>query len=197
MAMAHVLRVTTNKLKAGEVPTGCGVDSETPWQDTVSGWQPWSPCVSGTWPVPRYNEFTWWEGPGNRHYFDADPADFQDPEGDEMRYVSKGQKGNGVAELQAKLVLLGYDLGTYGPDENGVDGHFGSLTVAALAEEQARAVVNKFPLADEDDPPGEYAGPRSWAWLDHEQGRSGDPGGLPPHSHPHSHEAATVVEVAD
>ena len=38
-----------------------------------------------------------------------------------------------VEHLQRALVALGYDLGTSGPDGNGVDGYFGARTRAALA----------------------------------------------------------------
>ena len=37
-----------------------------------------------------------------------------------------------VKHLQKMLVTLGYDLGTYGPDKDGVDGAFGKLTETAV-----------------------------------------------------------------
>ena len=46
--------------------------------------------------------------------------------------LKKGDENAKVADLQAKLVALGYDLGTYGTQKNGVDGDFGSKTETAL-----------------------------------------------------------------
>jgi hypothetical protein len=37
-----------------------------------------------------------------------------------------------VKHLQKMLVTLGYDLGTYDPEKDGVDGSFGKLTVTAV-----------------------------------------------------------------
>jgi len=37
-----------------------------------------------------------------------------------------------VKHLQKMLVTLGYGLGTYGPDKEGVDGSFGKLTETAV-----------------------------------------------------------------
>lgn len=46
--------------------------------------------------------------------------------------LRKGDKGPYVTELQTDLVKLGYDLGTYGPEKNGVDGSFGAKTESAV-----------------------------------------------------------------
>lgn len=44
--------------------------------------------------------------------------------------------GSAAAKLQASLVVIGYDLGTYGPEKNGVDGHIGPVTEKAIKEFQ-------------------------------------------------------------
>ena len=41
-----------------------------------------------------------------------------------------------VKHLQKTLVTLGYDLGTYGPEKDGVDGAFGKLTETAVNDFQ-------------------------------------------------------------
>lgn len=50
--------------------------------------------------------------------------------------LRKGDKGIYVTELQKDLVSLGYNLGTYGPEKNGVDGSFGQKTEDAVKEFQ-------------------------------------------------------------
>ena len=52
------------------------------------------------------------------------------------RIIKRGIKGDDVSELQAALVKLGYDLGTYGPRKDGVDGDCGSKTVQAIEDFQ-------------------------------------------------------------
>ncbi len=42
--------------------------------------------------------------------------------------------GSNTAIIQASLVVIGYDLGTYGPAKNGVDGQMGPLTEKAIIE---------------------------------------------------------------
>lgn len=42
-----------------------------------------------------------------------------------------------VGELQTLLIKLGYNLGTYGPAKNGVDGEYGDKTAAAVKKEQS------------------------------------------------------------
>lgn len=56
-------------------------------------------------------------------YAVSEPADMTD----ELPTLRKGSKGEYVQLLQAKLTLLGYDLGSYG-----VDGDFGSKTAEAV-----------------------------------------------------------------
>ena len=41
-----------------------------------------------------------------------------------------------VKQLQKMLVTLGYDLGTSGPEKDGVDGSFGKLTETAVNDFQ-------------------------------------------------------------
>lgn len=50
--------------------------------------------------------------------------------------LRKNDQGQDVTELQKNLLELGYSLGTYGPDKNGVDGKFGSKTETALKKFQ-------------------------------------------------------------
>lgn len=53
------------------------------------------------------------------------------------RLLKRGSKGDDVTELQRILVGLGYDLGTYGPDGNGVDGDYGAATEKAVRKFQS------------------------------------------------------------
>lgn len=53
------------------------------------------------------------------------------------RDLRRGCKGEDVKELQRDLLKLGYTLGDYGPDHNGVDGDFGSKTEKAVKKFQA------------------------------------------------------------
>lgn len=48
------------------------------------------------------------------------------------RVLVRGSKGNDVKQLQQKLVDNNFDLGSYGPDGNGVDGNYGSKTEEAV-----------------------------------------------------------------
>ena len=63
--------------------------------------------------------------------------------------LGSGSKGQEVKDLQAKLVKLGYDLGDYGTNKDGIDGEYGNATVkAVLAFQQknnldATGVVNE------------------------------------------------------
>ncbi len=54
------------------------------------------------------------------------------------RMIRKGDEGDDVAALQEMLIDLGYDLGTYGPGKNGVDGDFGAKTDAAVRDFQKK-----------------------------------------------------------
>ncbi len=53
--------------------------------------------------------------------------------------LSAGDAGPAVVDLQSALVDLGYDLGTSGPNGDGVDGLFGARTRTAVGAEQAEA----------------------------------------------------------
>lgn len=55
------------------------------------------------------------------------------------RELRKGCEGDDVAELQAALAALGYELGTYGPQRDGIDGDYGSKTAAAVKAFQKAA----------------------------------------------------------
>lgn len=55
---------------------------------------------------------------------------------DNRDLISRGSKGEGVEEFQQILVNLGYDLGEYGPNKDGIDGKFGPVTQKAVKEFQ-------------------------------------------------------------
>ena len=57
--------------------------------------------------------------------------------------------GSDIAILQASLVVIGYDLGTYGPDANGVDGYMGPVTESVIKEFQKTAGLT--PTGNVDD----------------------------------------------
>ncbi len=44
----------------------------------------------------------------------------------------KGDKGDSVIALQRVLKVLGYELGTFGPDKDGIDGNYGVMTQNAV-----------------------------------------------------------------
>lgn len=52
------------------------------------------------------------------------------------RTIKRGVKGDDVAELQSTFVKLGYNLGSYGANRDGVDGDCGSKTVQAIKDFQ-------------------------------------------------------------
>lgn len=61
------------------------------------------------------------------------------PKGDDKLPLKKGSYGERVKTLQAALVKLnGYNLGTSGPNNDGVDGDFGPLTDAAVRQFQSQ-----------------------------------------------------------
>jgi len=51
---------------------------------------------------------------------------------DNTDLITRGSKGEGVEEFQRILVNLGYDLGTFGPNKDGIDGKFGPKTQEAV-----------------------------------------------------------------
>lgn len=54
------------------------------------------------------------------------------PDPENKPTIRKGDSGAYVIELQTDLVKLGYNIGTYGPGKNGVDGKFGQKTQDAV-----------------------------------------------------------------
>jgi hypothetical protein len=65
---------------------------------------------------------------------------------DENLTLAKGSKGAEVFELQRILKdEMGYDLGTFGADNDGIDGDFGIMTEKALFQAKG---VNKITLKD-------------------------------------------------
>ena len=83
-----------------------------------------------------------------------EPHPWRDP-------LAYGMKGQDVAEWQALLVLQGHHLGTYGDHGDGVDGHFGGLTMEAtqawqlyrgvdatgMVDQATRAAIGKAPIS--------------------------------------------------
>ena len=63
--------------------------------------------------------------------------------------TGRGSKGIKVKQIQQKLVDLKYDLGTYGPKKDGVDGVFGKKTKAAIEKFQALNKLKVTGLADD------------------------------------------------
>ena len=61
------------------------------------------------------------------------------PEPGKKPTLRKGDKGPYVEELQGDLVQLGYDIGTYGPNKDGIDGSFGAKTEAAVKAFQKKS----------------------------------------------------------
>jgi len=72
------------------------------------------------------------------------------PEGVDM-IVLHDPRTDAVRLLQTMLVGLGYDLGTYGPAGDGVDGDYGSKTRDAVAKFQADAKVQTANVGLADD----------------------------------------------
>jgi hypothetical protein len=56
--------------------------------------------------------------------------------------VNRGKKGNEVIQIQQELVNKGYNLGTSGPNGNGVDGKFGHVTQNEIKDFQKRMKLN-------------------------------------------------------
>ncbi|HRR40119.1 MAG TPA: peptidoglycan-binding protein, partial [Syntrophales bacterium] len=77
------------------------------------------------------------------------------PDADEP-LLRKGMYGPWVATLQTILVKLGYDLGAYGPNKDGIDGDFGAKTEAAVKAFQGSHTLK----ADG------VVGPLTWAELE-------------------------------
>ena len=77
------------------------------------------------------------------------------------RDLGRGDQGEDVKQLQKKLIKLGYNLGTYGPDKDGADGDFGKLTQQAVLDFQKKnklqqdGVVGKLTMSAIDKALGE------------------------------------------
>ena len=57
------------------------------------------------------------------------------------RLLKRGSKGDDVAHLQSILASMGYDLGTYGEKNDGVDGSYGEKTEKAVKRFQSFAQI--------------------------------------------------------
>ena len=79
-----------------------------------------------------------------------DPVEPESPAGDKYPTIRKGDKGEKVRELQTLLAEKGYNLGKYG-----IDGDFGSATLAAVKAFQA----------DHSLTPDGIVGPLTWDAL--------------------------------
>lgn len=99
------------------------------------------------------------------------------------RTLKRGSKGNDVAELQAALVAMGYDCGSFGSNQDGVDGDFGRTTEAAVISFQTDADI-------EID--GKY-GPESHAALLAMRQQGGKPEEKPEDGSPDDDEDAPAV----
>lgn len=69
--------------------------------------------------------------------------------------LRSGANNNHVTILQTHLKTLGYNLGTYGVDKNGVDGKYGSKTIAAVRALQKKANIKVDGIC----------GPKTWEAL--------------------------------
>lgn len=87
-------------------------------------------CSSGVQHSKTLNsKWTHWGVPA---CVDGDIPTPQPPDPDKKPTLKKGDSGWAVLELQADLANLGFDLGTYGPNKDGVDGKFGKKTEDAV-----------------------------------------------------------------
>ena len=66
------------------------------------------------------------------------------------RTLALGCTGTDVAELQRRLKLLGYNLGTFGPSHDGVDGEFGVKTMSAVFDFQEDYIPEILPNGTAD-----------------------------------------------
>ncbi len=82
-------------------------------------------------------------------------------EGVFMAYGRVGDVGDNVVEIQKYLITQGYDLGPWGPDGDGSDGDWGSLTIAAVKAWQTDRDVTEYNENDIAISRGSYWGARS------------------------------------
>ena len=81
---------------------------------------------------------------------------------DMARYFKQGDEGEHVREVQAMLKYgLGYDLGNFGPDGDGVDGQAGGATFTAILSERAEARQNGWVIEEDID----YCSPKDLAHM--------------------------------
>ena len=78
------------------------------------------------------------------------------PDPEKRPTLRKGDTGIYVVELQEDMVELGYDLGSYGPEKDGVDGKFGASTEKAVKQFQQASGLKADGIV----------GPLTWAALD-------------------------------
>ena len=55
---------------------------------------------------------------------------------EDKNIFSLGSKGDVVGLIQAKLKELGYELGSFGPNKDGIDNKYGSVTKEAVKDFQ-------------------------------------------------------------
>ncbi len=97
------------------------------------------------------------------------------PDPDKKPTLRRGDQGAYVTELQTDLVRMGFDLGTYGPGKDGIDGKFGQKTEDA---------VRAFQM-DHDGPDGRalvpdgICGKSTWWAISQEIGPEPEPGPEP------------------
>jgi peptidoglycan hydrolase-like protein with peptidoglycan-binding domain len=71
------------------------------------------------------------------------PANDDDSAVNQLDWIGMGARGPEVEALQQKLKQEGFDLGTFGPNKDGIDGQFGSKTKTALMQFQQKLVDAK------------------------------------------------------
>lgn len=64
-----------------------------------------------------------------------------------------------VADIQKELISKGYDLGNYGPNQDGVDGIMGSKTKKAYEKEYGKPYLKKTKISTDDDDEKKLDGP--------------------------------------
>ena len=93
-------------------------------------------CSSGVqYFAKRKSKWTHWAMPKGIGGEIPEPTPAPAP-GTKKPTLRKGDKGTYVTELQSDLVKLGYNLGTFGPNKDGVDGSFGQKTEDAVKDFQ-------------------------------------------------------------
>ena len=55
-----------------------------------------------------------------------------------MNILKRGSKGMQVKIAQALLKMHGYNIGTFGPDKNGIDGSYGGTCVSVVKKVSSR-----------------------------------------------------------